>query len=186
MSFPDFLDNNITNNNNNNQNIILDSFQPSSSFEQHENQFNFISSNIQKNNQSSPAEQIPLDNEEQQRIEQRQIEEAERRKVITAKMDLELKLKNENKEKASVYMREFEQKRMEEIAKKKEMNIRNEKDFIEEKKMVKEGKKNSWERVIDHITIKDSDHKGNKDVSRMKNVIINRKNDNNLNTIQSI
>ena len=100
-------------------------------------------------------------------------------------MDLELKLKNENREKASAYMREFEQKRMEEIAKRKEMNIKNKKDFIEEKKMIKEGKKNSWECVMDNITIKDSDYKGSKDVSRMKNVIINRKNDNNLNTMQN-
>ena len=118
MSFPDFLDNNYTtDNNNNNQNIILDSFQQSSSslvppIEPHENQFDFISSNAQQDNKPSPLEQIPLDNEEQQRIEQRQIEEAERkkerRKVIAAKMELVLKLKNENREKARAYMREFE------------------------------------------------------------------------------
>ena len=191
MSFPDFLDNNT---NNNNPDILSDPFQPSSSsFEPpidsrpNENQFDFISSNVQQNNESpqiiSSIEQIPLDNEEQQRIEQRQIEEAERRKVITTKIDLELKIKNENREKASAYMRECEQRRMEEITKRKEINIKNEKDFIEEKKMVKEGKKNSWERVMDKIAIKDSDYKGSKDVSRMKNVIINRKND--KNTIQS-
>jgi hypothetical protein len=193
MSFPDFLDNNT---NNNNPDIVSDPFQPSSSsFEPpidsrpNENQFDFISSNVQQNNESpqiiSSIEQIPLDNEEQQRIEQRQIEETTRRKVITAKMELELKLKNENREKANAYMREFEQRRTEEIAKRKEMNIRNEKDFIEEKKMIKEGKKNSWECVMDNIAVKDSDYKGSKDVSRMKNVIINRKNDNNLNTMQS-
>ena len=102
-------------------------------------------------------------------------EETERRKVITAKIDLELKIKNENREKASAYMRECEQRRMEEITKRKEINIKNEKDFVEEKKMVKEGKKNSWERVMDKIAIKDSDYKGSKDVSRMKNVIINKK-----------
>ena len=72
---------------------------------------------------------------------------------------------------------------MEEIAKRKEINVKNEKDFIEEKKMIKEGKRNYWECVMDNIAIKDSDYKGNKDVSRMKNVIINRKNDNN--TMQS-
>ena len=77
---------------------------------------NFISPNIQQENQSlqitSSLEQLPLDNEEQQHIEQRQIEEAERkkerRKVIAAKMELVLKLKNENREKARAYMREFE------------------------------------------------------------------------------
>ena len=51
------------------------------------------------------------------------------------------------------------------------------------KKLEKEGKKNAWEIVTDNITLKESEYKGTKDVSRMRNVIVARKNDNiNANT----
>lgn len=42
--------------------------------------------------------------------------------------------------------------------------------------MIKEGKKNSWENVVDNISIRESEYKGNKDISRMRSVILNRKN----------
>lgn len=53
----------------------------------------------------------------------------------------------------------------------------NEKEFLENKKLVKEGKKNPWETVVDNIAVKESDYKGSNDVSRMRSVIIARKND---------
>ena len=58
------------------------------------------------------------------------------------------------------------------------MNLKNENDNKENKKLLKEGKLNPWEAVVDNIAIKESDYKGTKDVNRMKEVIINRKNDN--------
>ena len=173
MSFPEFTDNNT--NTNTNIDFISDPFQqPQSS--------PFDPSSLSSPPQvlSSPIEQFPpslVDEEEQERLAQRETEEAERRKVITAKMELELKIKNENREKACTYMREYESKRTEEIAKRKEMNIQHERSFLEEKKMIKEGKRNAWECVVDNITVKDSEYKGSKDVSRMKGVILNRKND---------
>ena len=39
------------------------------------------------------------------------------------------------------------------------------------------GKSNPWEKVVENIALKDSDYKGSKDVNRMKNVILTRKND---------
>ena len=45
------------------------------------------------------------------------------------------------------------------------------------RKLAKEGKKNPWEIVTDNITLKESEYKGTKDVSRMRNVIVARKND---------
>ena len=45
------------------------------------------------------------------------------------------------------------------------------------RKMEKEGKKNPWEIVTDNITLKESEYKGSKDISRMRNVIVARKND---------
>lgn len=52
--------------------------------------------------------QEEFDEEEQQRIEARKAEAEERRKKIEEKMELELKLKNENREKAIQFMNEFE------------------------------------------------------------------------------
>ena len=68
-------------------------------------------------------------------------------------------------------------KRQEEISKRKAMNIKNEEDNLSNRKVIKEGKKNSWENVVDNISIKESEYKGNKDISRMRSVILNRKND---------
>lgn len=68
-------------------------------------------------------------------------------------------------------------KRQEEISKRKAMNIKNEEDNLSNRKLIKEGKKNSWENVVDNISIKESEYKGSKDISRMRNVILNRKND---------
>lgn len=57
------------------------------------------------------------------------------------------------------------------------MNIKNEEDNLSNRKLIKEGKKNSWENVVDNISIKESEYKGSKDISRMRSVILNRKND---------
>ena len=43
--------------------------------------------------------------------------------------------------------------------------------------LIKDGKKNPWEKVVENIEIKESDYKGTKDVSRMRTVILNRKGD---------
>ena len=57
------------------------------------------------------------------------------------------------------------------------MNIKNEEDNLSNRKLIKEGKKNSWENVVDNISIKESEYKGSKDISRMRSVILNREND---------
>ena len=69
-------------------------------------------------------------------------------------------------------------KRKENIENRKKLNLKNENDNKENKKLLKEGKLNVWEAVVDNIAIKESDYKGTKDANRMKEVIINRKNDN--------
>ena len=125
----------------------------------------------------TPSEQTQIDPEEEKRVKERLAEEEERRKKITEKIELELKIKNENREKAVEYMNEFESKRQEEITKRKAQNIKNEEDFIEEKKLGREGKKNPWESVVENITVRESEYKGSKDVSRMRQVILSRKND---------
>ena len=154
--------------NNNNTNINNDPFQ---SNPQVQNVFE----------QVQPIEQI--DEEEMKRQQDRLNEENERRKKIEEKHSIELSKKNELREKAVEYINDFEEKRRAAIELRKKQNIKNEEDFLTNTKLEKEGKKNSWEIVTDNITLKESEYKGTKDVSRMRNVIVARKNDNiNANT----
>lgn len=153
----DFVDNsNVVNNDNNNQQINSNVFEP--------------------------VQNIPeVDEAEIQRQNDRMKEENERRQKIEEKMSLELQKKNELKEKAVEFINDFEKKRQEEIEVRKKVNLQNEQDNLNNRKLMKEGKKNSWEIVTDNIAMKESEYKGTKDVSRMRSVIVSRKNDNNSN-----
>ena len=160
----DFLNNGDQVNNDNNQNNN-DPFQGEN--------------NVPDNNSFpqvvQPVEQI--DEAEIQRQQDRMKEESERRQKIEEKISIELQKKNELKEKAMQFMNEFEEKRRNAIELRKKENVKNEEDFMNNKKMEKEGKKNPWEIVTDNITLKESEYKGSKDISRMRNVIVARKND---------
>jgi hypothetical protein len=63
------------------------------------------------------------------------------------------------------------------LSKRREFNQNNENEFINNRNMIKEGKKNPWEKVVENIEVKESDYKGTKDVARMRSVILVRKND---------
>lgn len=129
---------------------------------------------IPLNNQ---MESEPMEEAEIQRMEARKQEENERRKKIEEKINLELKQKEELREAARKYMEEYENKKRETISKRKEINAQNEKEFLNNKNLIKQGKKNPWETVSDNIALKESDYKGSNDISRMRQVIISRKND---------
>ena len=118
-----------------------------------------------------------IDEEEQKRINDRQEEANERRKKIEEKRNYELKKKEELREKAVEYLNDFMNKRAENIAMKKKDNEKKEEEFLNNKRLLKEGKLNSWEAVTELIAMKDSEYKGSKEVQRMREVIINRKND---------
>ena len=92
-------------------------------------------------------------------------------------MSFELKKKEELRKKASEYLNNFMNERSQKIELKKKENEKKEEEFLNTKKLTKEGKLNSWEVVTENIAMKDSDYKGSRDVSRMREVIINRKND---------
>jgi hypothetical protein len=63
------------------------------------------------------------------------------------------------------------------IQKKHEFNVNNEAEYMNNRNLIKDGKNNPWEKVVENIEIKESDYKGTKDVSRMRTVILNRKGD---------
>jgi hypothetical protein len=67
--------------------------------------------NQSNNNNTSPNlydNAFSLDTEEQSRISQRQVEEEQRMQLIRKKMELELTLKNQNREKANQYINDFQ------------------------------------------------------------------------------
>ena len=86
-------------------------------------------------------------------------------------------IEKELREKASEYFNNFMNERSEKIASKKKENENKELEFLNNKKLLKEGKLNPWEAVTENIAMKDSEYKGSRDISRMREVIINRKNE---------
>ena len=123
---------------------------------------NFISN-------SSPI----IDNEEQKRIDDRKKEADERKAKIQEKIKKENELREEIIKKAKEYMIEFEEKRQENIAKRrKELEEKN-------SEINKEPQSNadSWGKVNSNIDLKDSEYKGSKDVQRMREAMMNRTND---------
>ena len=61
--------------------------------------------------------------------------------------------------------------------KKKEINNTNEVEYLKQRAEKKERNINPWDKVISNIQLKEGEHKGVKDVSRMKHVILQRKTD---------
>ena len=139
------------------------------------------------NNQPSTVQSNPIDaqtfntidEEEEKRIAAREAEAAERAKKLREKQELEMKLKNGLREKSVAYMNTFNEARMKKISDNKTTNSFNEQQSLKDKKALIElgGKRNPWEKVIENISMKPSEYKGTKDVTRMREIIIGRKND---------
>ena len=138
---------------------------------------NFMNMN---NINSSP---LKIDEEEQIRISDRKKEEEERKQKINEKIKKEEELRNEIRKKAAEYLVEFEQKRQENIAlRRKALEEKN-----SETNNIKSGESNSdsWQKINSNIDLKDSDYKGSKDVNRMREAMMNRKNDTNSEPIKN-
>ena len=178
-----FNNNNFNNNNNLNNNQTGFEFtneiplNKDTTIDNNNNMFD-LNSNFNNNNFNNELSQ-----EEIKRQEQREEELKERQKKIREKQELEMKLKNENRKNASEFLNEFFKQRQKRIQNNLELNKQKENNEKNEKELIKKGDPNVnvWERVCKNIDLKDSDYKGTKDVTRMREVIINRKNDFNLN-----
>ena len=130
----------------------------------------FLMNDMNQINQSNSPK---IDEEEEKRISDRKKEAEERREKINEKIKKEEELRNEIRKKANEYMIEFEQKRQEDIAKRrKELEQKNSETNTNES-----GGNNadSWGKVNSNIDLKD--YKGSKDVQRMREAMMNRTND---------
>ena len=137
----------------------------------------FLMNDMNQINQSNSPK---IDEEEEKRISDRKKEAEERREKINEKIKKEEELRNEIRKKANEYMIEFEQKRQEDIAKRrKELEQKNSETNTNES-----GGNNadSWGKVNSNIDLKD--YKGSKDVQRMREAMMNRTNDPNSEPLQ--
>ena len=154
---------------------FTDDNQKNSQPSQNLDNMDFMMNNV---NSSSPQ----IDDEEQKRISDRQKEAEERKRKINEKIEKEEKLRNEIRKKAAEYLVEFEEKRQENIAKRRKE--------LEEKSQSNNnlgGEKNnaeSWQNINSNIDLKDSEYKGSKDVQRMREAMMNRTNDPNSEPLQ--
>lgn len=118
-----------------------------------------------------------LDPEEQKRVEARRAEEEERRAKLSEKISKELEDKQNLRKKAIEYLQRWEDQRGNNIQKRQEYNRANEEEYLKQRDQEKAGNINPWDKVIQNIQLKEGEHKGLRDVSRMKSVILQRKND---------
>ena len=111
-----------------------------------------------------------------EKADERRAKEAEERKEkINQKIQKEAELRLEITQKAAEYLAEFETQRQEQIAKRrKELE---EKEANPNKGDNANGTSDSWSKVSGNIDLKDSDYKGSKDVQRMREAMMHRKED---------
>ena len=135
------------------------------------NQFDMNNMNDMFMNSNNPQ----IDEEEQKKISDRQKEAEERKEKINQKIQKEAELRLEITKKAAEYLAEFETQRQEQIAKRrKELE---EKEANPNKGDNANGTSDSWSKVSGNIDLKDSDYKGSKDVQRMREAMMHRKED---------
>ena len=140
---------------------------------------NFQNMNMNINMNINPQ----VDEEEQKRLEAREQEAQARQEKINAKIQKEEQLRSEIIKKANEYMLEFEEKRQEEIAKRRKA-LEEQNNNINQNKT--EGNNaDSWGRINSNIDLKDSEYKGSKDVQRMREAMMNRTKDPNSEPIKN-
>lgn len=170
MDFPDF-------DNDNNDIVVND--ETTQKVNNNFNNFNYNENAFYtpSNNVFEDFGAVTTDPEELNRINERKKEEDERRKKLNDKISKELEDKKILREKAFKYLENWENERSVRINKKKEFNSTNEVEYLNQRAEEKDGNINPWDKVISNIQLKEGEHKGVKDVSRMKHVILQRKTD---------
>ena len=188
MDFPDFglQDNNNNYNNNqndNNNDIIIDEDKDFNNNPFNQNNQNFgdpMNNNIIMNSDNNYNNMdwgvTSMDPEEEKRFAARQEEENERRQKLNEKISKELGDKQNLRREALEYLQRWEAQRSNNISKKKEFNKGNESEYLQREEG-KIGNINPWDKVIQNIQLKEGEHKGQRDITRMKAVILQRKND---------
>eukprot|EP00826_Nyctotherus_ovalis_P043605 TRINITY_DN460_c0_g1_i18.p1 TRINITY_DN460_c0_g1~~TRINITY_DN460_c0_g1_i18.p1 ORF type:complete len:372 (-),score=128.05 TRINITY_DN460_c0_g1_i18:131-1246(-) len=123
-------------------------------------------------------ERLPSDYDvtEMELINTRQQADMERREALVEKERREQEMKAEMRREAEEKLREWTENRKEEIIQKREQNKVEEETFNEYRKKLNESK-NPWEKVVGNVDIKEGNYLGSKDVARMRQAMVSRRND---------
>lgn len=123
-------------------------------------------------------ERLPSDYDvtEMELINTRQQADMERREALVEKERREQEMKAEMRREAEEKLREWTENRKEEIIQKREQNKVEEEAFNEYRRKLNESR-NPWEKVVGNVDIKEGNYLGSKDVARMRQAMVTRKND---------
>lgn len=123
-------------------------------------------------------ERLPSDYDvtEMELINTRQQADMERRAALVEKEKREQERKAEMRSEAELQLREWEDQRKEDIIQKREQNKVEEEAFNEHRRKLN-ASNNPWEKVVGNVDIKEGNYTGSKDVARMRQSMVSRRND---------
>lgn len=123
-------------------------------------------------------ERLPSDYDvtEMELIQKREQSDIERRAMLVEKEKEEQQKKTETQRKAEEELRNWTEQRKEDIIQKRTQNKIEEESFNESRKALSMSN-NPWEKVTGNVDIKEGNYQGIKDVSRMRQAMISRRND---------
>ncbi|CAD8156459.1 unnamed protein product [Paramecium octaurelia] len=100
----------------------------------------------------------------------------ERLAQIREKDQQERLLKSQKKSKAQEYLSEFKKQQEADIVQKRSQNKQKQDIWLENIKIHTQNK-NSWEQIASNIALKDGEYPGQKDVTKMRQAILNKRSD---------
>jgi hypothetical protein len=109
-------------------------------------------------------------------MESVQRDQEERLRKVRGKEDEELTAKRESKQKAQDELNKFYSDKNKEIAAKRKQNKEEEWALLQSREAHKKSK-NPWEKIIDNVEIDARKYLGKKDVGRMRQAMLARKQD---------
>ncbi|CAD8160715.1 unnamed protein product [Paramecium pentaurelia] len=128
----------------------------------------------------SPTQAITLNAyvspEQQLRKDKLRVIEDERIAQIREKDQQERLLKQQKKQKAQEYLQEFKKQQDADIAQKRSQNKQKQEIWLENNKNHNQYK-NSWDQIAQNIALKDGEYPGQKDVTKMRQAILNKRSD---------
>ncbi|CAD8084786.1 unnamed protein product [Paramecium sonneborni] len=114
--------------------------------------------------------------EQQIRKDKLKIIEEERLALIKEKDQQERILKQQKKQKGQEYLQQFKSQLETDIQQRKVLNKQKQEIWFENQKNHSQYK-NSWDQIASNIALKDGEYPGQKDVTKMRQAILNKRSD---------
>ncbi|CAD8175044.1 unnamed protein product [Paramecium pentaurelia] len=124
--------------------------------------------------QSQQQSVVYVSPEQQIRKDKLKIIEEERLAQIREKDQQERLLKQQKKQKGQEYLQQFKSQLETDIQQRKVLNKQKQEIWLENKKNHSQYK-NSWDQIASNIALKDGEYPGQKDVTKMRQAILNKR-----------